>query len=158
MKKPLVFGLILLVTVSILPQIAFAQPSEKYQYAVKVICGYSDGKILDRGTYRTAVNVYSDTTDKLVMKIVLIEPEIAARIFYLESVSLEPDRAIELDCGEICEAVQGICEKYRFLKGFLILQSQFEVDVVAVYTAGGLFRKVTSMDVERISPRKLPRY
>jgi len=63
---------------------------------------------------------------------------------------LRPDEALEIDCPDILEHARA----HGFLKGFVVIESFFELDVVAVYSAG--HPKVETLDVERVRPRLLP--
>ena len=44
--------------------------------------------------------------------------------------------------------------KGKFLKGFLVIESEIELDVVAVYTAAGAEGQVESLHTERVPPRR----
>jgi hypothetical protein len=63
---------------------------------------------------------------------------------------LGPDEAFEIDNSDIFQHTRS---KARFLKGFVIIESKVELDVVAVYTVGDREGNVVSLDVERALPR-----
>lgn len=42
-----------------------------------------------------------------------------------------------------------------FIKGFVVIQSQFELDVVVVYTAAGADGAVETLHTERVPPRRI---
>jgi hypothetical protein len=69
--------------------------------------------------------------------------------------SLGPDEVKRITCNEInnhkfeAKLVHGATE------GFLVIESTDSLDVVAVYTAGGLRGDVASIDVERVYERQL---
>ena len=47
---------------------------------------------------------------------------------------LGPDEALEIDCQDIFKLAR---TDSGFLKGFVVIESEVELDVVAVYTAAG---------------------
>jgi len=154
--RVLILALFCVSAVIMLPVSAAAQQVGIVQYAAKVICGTSEGKILDKGTYRTAVNVHNpnDAAVSFSKKFAIAEPGQPGAIIRLEPGKLGPDEALEVDCSEIFRNVYEQTKvKYAFLKGFLVIESLNELDVVAVYTAGGCLRKVSAMDVVKIDKR-----
>jgi hypothetical protein len=50
---------------------------------------------------------------------------------------LGPDEALEIDCRDIFKHAES---RANFLKGFVVIESKVELDVVAVYTAAPLAR------------------
>ena len=57
---------------------------------------------------------------------------------------------MEIDCRDIFDHTHnlpGTPPDYR--KGFVVILSKVELDVVSVYSASGLFGQVKTMDVER---------
>jgi hypothetical protein len=63
---------------------------------------------------------------------------------------------MDFSCAGIFEAL-GI-DQPRFLKGFVVLESRTELDVVAVYTTGStafFSSRVDTMNVERVPARRL---
>ena len=63
---------------------------------------------------------------------------------------MKSDQALEIDCPDILEHA-GVQNK--FLKGFVVIQSALELDVVAVYTAAEWH--VESMHTERVPYRNI---
>ncbi len=61
MKKFIFLTLCLVITLSIVLNASIAQQAPLFQYAVKVVCGKSDGKVVVPGTYLTAINVHNPT-------------------------------------------------------------------------------------------------
>lgn len=122
-----------------------------YEYTAKVICGESDGRVLARGQYRTAVNIHNPNVFPVVFR-----KKVAVAYPWCETgpvsdrsrCELGPDAATEIDCEEIRE-ITG----QDFVKGFVVIQSLAELDVVAVYTAGS-DESVQTLDVERVSARR----
>lgn len=130
-----------------------------FLYPVKFICGtmeqWGEGP-LAFGNYATAINVHNFTerSIKAVKKVVLTfppggqEPGEITRFYEFE---LGPDQALEIDCYDIRKMV-GI-EYPDFIKGFVVILSSDELDVVAVYTVATT--TMTSIDVEYIETRKV---
>jgi len=77
------------------------------------------------------------------------EPDRAVADRFFEA-RLGPDEALEIDCPDILKHAG----TERFLKGFVVIESQSELDVVAVYTAAGSTGQVQTMALERVPPRK----
>lgn len=124
-----------------------------YQYAVKLICGLSRGKIVANGKYYTAINVHnpSDSTVVFKKKIAIAYPDSAGPISAFSTFSLGPDEAMEFDCPRYMTPATN---KIRFMKGFVVIESHFELDVVAVYTAGhSKTGEVTTLHTERVPAR-----
>jgi hypothetical protein len=63
---------------------------------------------------------------------------------------LGPDQALEIDCRDIREHAPG---GEDFLKGFVVIESDIDLDIVGVYTAAGDDGQVRTLDVERVRPR-----
>ena len=57
-----------------------------------------------------------------------------------------------MDCPDIARLAHS---DEPFLKGFLVLQGQGELDVVAVYTAAGRDGDVETLHTERVPPRRV---
>jgi hypothetical protein len=122
------------------------------QYAVKFVCGKSNGTVVAPGLYFTAVNVHNpaDRGVKFLKKVAVALPdEKAGPITPLASAELGPDGAVEIDCKEILARAK----KEGFLKGFVVLESEEELDVVGVYTAAGATRQIETMEIERVPVR-----
>ena len=132
-----------------------------YQYAAKLVCGKSTGKVVAPGVYFTAVNVHNPTYVPIVLraKVAVALPGLqpgSVSEFY--EAKLGPDEALEIDCPDIFNA-----EIFRFreplkpgfLKGFLVVESDVELDVVAVYTAVGGEKYVETLHMERVPARRI---
>jgi hypothetical protein len=126
-----------------------------YQYATKFVCGRSGGKVVAPGTYFTAVNVHNPgrTAIQLAAKVAVALPEMqAGPVSKFHRARLGPDEAMEIDCSDIrtfAETEEG------FLKGFVVVESESELDVVAVYTAAGPNKLVETLHLERVPPRRV---
>jgi hypothetical protein len=126
------------------------------QYAAKFVCGKSDGDELAPGVYFTAINVHNPTGRdvKFSKKFALPgrEPEESGETPKEPiGAQLKPDATLEIDCPDI-RAHTGVHD--GFLKGFVVLESDVELDVVAVYTAAGADGQVETLHTERIPPRR----
>jgi hypothetical protein len=126
----------------------------RFEYAVKLICGAPDRPALAPGRYYTAINIHNPSTGGIVLrkKFALTGPtesSVAPTPFLLKK--LGPDYAFEVDCAN-----KYLAEK-RFAKGFAVIQSPIELDVVAVYTAGSVAGtdSLITMDLERVPGRAM---
>lgn len=126
------------------------------EYAVKVICGKSEGTVAAPGAYWTAVNVHNPLDEavgfrwKVAVALPHTEPGPVSKLF---DARLGPDEAFEIDCGDILERA----DAGDFVKGFVVIQSRTDLDVVAVYSAAGRDETVTAIDIERVAGRRLQR-
>jgi hypothetical protein len=150
----------LLVTLTINQRPVGAQvPPLPFQYAVKFVCGKSPGpgqqQVVATGNYFTAINVHNPFNDtvKFRKKIAVALPnEKAGKVSPFFDVALKDDQALEIDCDDIYKHMH---MNQTFLKGFVVIESKTELDVVAVYTAAGASGQVETMDVETVQPRRL---
>lgn len=142
----------------------------EYQYAPKVLCSllgtFGDG-FLAQGIYRTVINVHNPTDKKVTFarKVVLAEQigsppsDISPTPFRLAT--LEPDGAVQIDCGHIanffCPTPDGLCFDFTAIDGFLVIHSPVELDVVSVVSARPTDGEVETVDVEYVKARKLPK-
>lgn len=125
-----------------------------FQYVVKFICGKSSGEVLAPGVYFTAINVHNPAYSPVYFrkKIAIALPgEKPGPVSKLFDARLGPDEALEIDCPDIRQHIQPDTD---FFKGFVILESEAELDVVAVYTASGATDQVETMHMERVWPRR----
>ena len=130
-----------------------------FQYAVKFVCGKSptqgQPQVVATGNYFTAINVHNPVNDtvKFRKKIAVALPnEKAGKVSGFFDIALKADEALEIDCGDIYAHMQ---MHPTFLKGFVVIQSKSELDVVAVYTAAGASGQVETVDVESVQPRRV---
>lgn len=126
-----------------------------FQYAAKVVCGKSAGEVVAPGVYFTAINVHNPnhTTARLRWKVAVARPGAkAGPVSKFFEARLGPDEALEIDCPEVMKRAKA----KGFLKGFVVIESGLELDVVVVYTAanadGG---QVATLHTERVPPRLL---
>lgn len=142
----------LALTVSALTGPVMAQEF-RYEYAVKIICGFPDRPALAPGRYYTAINVHNPSREGVPFrrKFALTAPgEAPGTIYPFTAHKLGPDQALEFDCDGLFRRV-----RIRFAKGFAVIQSPVELDVVAVYTASGVADSVRTMHVERVPFRPM---
>jgi len=125
-----------------------------FEYAVKFVCGKSDGRVVAPGEYWTAINVHNPLErpvrfrKKIAVALPHEEPGPVSQFF---EARLGPDEALEIDREDIFEHAQVGDD---FLKGFVVIHSDVQLDVVAVYTAAGEDRGVNTLDVEVVLPRQ----
>jgi hypothetical protein len=134
-------------------------PQGLYIYSVKFLCG-KVGSVnvgVEPADYATAINIHNfhDETVILRKKVVIANREgepMGMVSPYTDNVTLGPNMAIEVDCVDICGLLGLPCGPFR--KGFVVIESNKPLNIVAVYTAktrywcwGGM-----SIDVEPISP------
>lgn len=128
--------------------------SQRFQYAAKFLCtanipGTSQTTTsLLPGSYQTVVNIHNPNkeTANLRMKIAVAGGPISK----FKKSKLTPDEAVKVDCSAIgsfgIHPIHGV-------EGFLVIESDLSLDVIAVYTAGK--GEVQSIDVERVRERQI---
>lgn len=124
-----------------------------FQYAAKFVCGKSPGKVVAPGVYFTAINVHNPTYTKIRfrVKIAVALPELKpGPVSKFHDAELGPDEALEIDCPDISKLAH---TDAGFLKGFVVIESEVELDVVAVYTAAGRDEQVETLHTERVPAR-----
>ena len=142
----------------------------QFQYAVKFICGTSPAgrfQVLARGTYFTSINVHNPLVGNVSFrkKIVIATPGEDAVVKPFTNSQLPGDGALDFSCRDIAADLGVVFfagfntnQRRIFLKGFIVIESRTELDVVAVYTtgtAGFLNQRVTTMNLERVPVRRL---
>ncbi len=136
---------------------ALAAQKQAYAYPVKFICG---NRLSSRswdavfpGRYFSAINIRNPSSDTLRLS-TQVAATLAAPVegptTWGPVLTLHPAHALEVDCQEIL----ALAQKAPFQKGFLVIASPVELDVVAVYSAG-LSTGVTTLDVEPIPPHRM---
>lgn len=129
-------------------------PGMKYQYAVKFVCGKADGRVAVKGNYRTAINLHNPSYRdvKFVFKVAIALPNLKeGPITEFKSASLGADGAAEIDCPDIWRRLDWNAD--RWAKGFVVIATDDELDVVGVYTATGPDRRTIALELERVEPR-----
>lgn len=151
-----------LILISVFLSEALAQKESQLllYYRVKFVCGESDGRVLSLGKYFTAINVHNPKEPpggsvKIRKKFAIGLPGERSgghTEFLSDVVTLGPDDALEIDCEDILRRTEQLCST-GFCKGFVVIESRAELDVVAVYTASDLNTgQVTTLHTERIPP------
>ena len=124
-----------------------------FEYAVKVVCGRSTGEVVAPGAYFTAVNIHNPGRKATAFRVKFagalpgLKP---GPVSGFHDAKLGPDEALEVDCPDIRNIARA---RDPFLKGFLVIESPTELDVVAVYTAAGREGDVEALHMERVPPR-----
>jgi hypothetical protein len=143
---------------------ARAQVNFKFEYAAKFVCGLavpSPGTVpgtlpVAPGYYYTAINVHNPSTTELnqIQKrfVIALPGEAVGRKSGFTHEDLRADDAMEIDCPDIARRLDlGVG---RFVKGFVVIRSTAELDIVAVYTAAtSPTGAIVSMTLERVPKR-----
>jgi hypothetical protein len=130
-----------------------AQEVGELEYAVKFVCGRTDQPMVAPGTYFTAINVHNpaDSVVAVRKKVAIALPnQRPGPVSRFRDARLGPDQAFEIDCPEILR----LGEAEEFAKGFVVIKSQYALDVVAMYTAAGATGLVETLEIERIPARR----
>jgi hypothetical protein len=138
----------------------------EFQYAVKLVCGVvvpppagGAPTPVAPGRYWTAINIHNP--DKcheahFRWKVAVAAPGKPGPVTaYQRPLILGPDMALEIDCPQVAQAFPPPAP--TFVKGYVVIESDIELDVVAVYsgTQGGA-TQLSSFHTERVQPRCVP--
>ena len=126
-----------------------------YQYVVKFVCGKSPGEVVARGRYFTAINVHNPLEKSIRFRkkfAVALPEERPGPVSQFFFARLGPDEALEIDNGDI---FRHIGTSAGFIKGFAVLESLTELDVVAVYTTAGEKDEIKTFFIERVPARRV---
>jgi hypothetical protein len=141
-----------------------------FSYAVKFVCGVQpecgcDCAPVRPGQYATEINIYNQTEKnvtirKRVIPVVLAgapagrEPRVALSRAE-DKIALPAHAATMDDCCRIAELLLGAPAPgpVALTVGFLEIISPVEINVTAVYTAGGTAGQAVSIAVEQIAPK-----
>jgi len=148
MKRAALSALFLL----LIPAGARCQELGRFEYAVKFVCGKAPGSVVAPGVYYTAINVHNPNEKGFAFrkKIAIALPsEKAGRVSKFFEAKLGPDEALEIDCPDILRHA----DSGGFLKGFVVIESDLALDVVAVYTTAGATERVGTFFMERVPAR-----
>ena len=123
------------------------------RYPVKFVCGDPGGGgqaipdvrlPLTQGRYHTAVNVHNPSLDRAVVFVKKVAVASASpyegaqrpgKITPFVKAELHANEAFEIDCPEIASVTGLPIGMGNYIKGFVVIMSPHELDVVAVYTA-----------------------
>ena len=136
----------------------------EFQYAVKLVCGMVNADApgappspVAPGRYWTAINIHNPDkcrSARFRWKVVVarrLGEELAVPIYQRMQV-LGPDQAVEIDCDLIGKALP--LPAPEFIKGYVVLESDSELDVVAVYSGGQAgCQALSSFHTERVPAR-----
>ena len=124
-----------------------------WRYPVKFVCGDPGGGgqpvpdvqlPLTRGRYHTAINVHNPSVDRPVVFVKKVAVASASpyegaqrpsKVTPFVQAELHANEAFEIDCPEIASVTGLPIGGGNYIKGFVVLMSPSELDVVAVYTA-----------------------
>src|SRR5687767_6876484 len=133
---------------------ADAQVQFVFEYAAKLICGKQreNSDILAGGRYYTAVNVHNPAKRNATLqrKVAIAGPGEAGKVSGFQLMRLRGDEALEIDCPLVHRQADA-----EWVKGFLVIQSTHELDVVAVYTTSN-GDVATTFHTERVPVRRIP--
>ena len=137
---------------------AFGQATQR-QYAAKFVCGKAGAVEINAflaapGTYYTAINVHNprlSTPINFWKKFAIGLPnQRVGPIYGWYGNVLKADEVLQVDCGDIYNKT-GI-PAGTFIEGFVVIQPDSDLDVVAVYTADG-GAGVSTLHTERVPLR-----
>ena len=136
----------------------------EFQYAVKIVCGEivaSQDNVptpVAPGRYWTAINIHNPSKCKQAnfrWKVAIAHPgEPGPVTSYSRITPLRPDQALEVDCQQVMRVVPQ--PPPRFVKGYVVIESDIELDVVAVYSGTPGACGSNSFHTERVEPRNVP--
>ena len=128
-----------------------------FEYAVKFVCGTwvkEFGDVVAPGIYFTAINIHNPTDGEVSFqyKIAVAKRGVGTKPSNPVDLKLGLDEALEIDCTDITKHSRPIEGEFR--KGFVVIGSNVDLDVVAVYTAAGGDGQIVSIHIERVAPRR----
>jgi hypothetical protein len=142
---------------------AHAQVNYKFEYAAKFVCGLAAASGTAAGTlpvapgyYYTAINVHNPSTtdlNQIQKRFVIALPgeKVGPKSGFVQE-QLKADDAMEIECPDIAKQLDLTVGK--FVKGFVVIKSTAELDVVGVYTAAtSATGSVVTMTLERVPKR-----
>jgi hypothetical protein len=105
------------------------------------------------GRYFTAVNIHNPTERPTAIRVKFASAQENGKpgpISRFLEIRLGPDQVISIDCAQIHKLLGA---KELFVDGFAVIESDVELDVVAVYTAAGEHGEVQTLHTERVPAR-----
>ena len=121
----------------------------QFVYSVKFLCGTiphgspnpeapPSGYPLSPGTYRTAININNPNLSAVYFtKLALItnpQGQLRGRAGKPVTENLQTNQGLEVDCKNIGTLLSGVPVPSNFAKGFVVIRSRWQLDVVGVYT------------------------
>jgi hypothetical protein len=156
--RPWSLAALLAAAAALVPASAAAQDLP-LEYAVKVVCGAPDAAVA--GTYMTAVNVHNPDRDAAAFRFKVATAgtvrvsssgqasAVGGAVSPFQQIRVDPDGALTISCREIERLARATS-----VDGFVVIQSSVELDVVAVYMGSSTAGPVSTLDVERYTPRR----
>jgi hypothetical protein len=130
----------------------------EFQYAVKLVCGevVAQDNVptpVAPGRYWTAINIHNPTKCQdahFRWKVAVASPGQPGPIsIFSRILPLRPDEALEIDCPQIMKPFPSL----KFIKGYVVIESDIELDVVAVYSGTPGACGSNSFHTERVQAR-----
>jgi len=140
------------------------QPAQPLEYAVKFVCGRvvpANVGVMEaaQGTYLTLINVHNpNRPQEFTHKIALARLGAPGPMTGFQPyIPLPYDAALDFNCRWIASRlIAANIPVPAFYTGFLVIQSRYELDVVAVYTAAANNnQQVATMHTERVPVRRV---
>jgi hypothetical protein len=141
----------------------------EFQYAVKLVCGEAVAggpgaapTVVAPGRYWTAINIHNPDKCKdanFRWKVAVAYPgEQGIITAFQRTKPLRPDGAIEIDCPQVMQVLsQVLSPAPAFVKGYVVIESDIELDVVAVYTGSAGPCGGNTFHTERVPARCVPK-
>jgi Subtilase family/Peptidase inhibitor I9 len=130
-------------------------------YRAKFVCGQPVGNTLAPGRYFTVINVHNPIEDasakpiSFTMKFAVALPPQQGHTQFSSSFDVASDDVRAISCGDIIRAANAanLCSA-SFCEGFVVIESQADLDVTAIYTAANLTspQQVTTLHTDRVPP------
>lgn len=125
-----------------------------WRYTVKFLSGHSDGSLLAKGDYFTAITLHNPHSEKIRFRWKVAVSESGIKPGFVPEFkfdSLGPDAILEITCAEMCNEVD--LPQNDVYKGVIILESTAELNIAAIYTAAGAGGHVVEFKYEDVMPR-----
>jgi hypothetical protein len=116
--------------------------------------GHQVGRV-EKGHYYTAINVHNPADKATFVRFKFAAALPGGKpgpVSRFEEITLGPDQVISIDCARMYEMLHGHPDE--FIDGFAVIESDADLDVVAVYTAGE-HETVRTLHTERVPARLL---
>lgn len=134
------------------------------QYAAKFLCGEMEREEhnkderesgpVAKGHYYTIINLHNPTDKPIAVRFKFAAALPGGKpgpISRFNEITLGADEAVSIDCSRIRDLLKA---RPEFIDGFAVIESDVEMDVIAVYTAGE-HEKVQTLYSERVPARIL---
>jgi hypothetical protein len=140
-----------------------------YKYSAKLLCGKlqrqcgdcddcckSDAGTAAPGRYYTSINLHNLSDKSATLRTIVSLTEKGGepgRVSRPAEAKLNSGQTMRVDCPEISRLAD---VSPQFHEGFVVIESDVDLDVVGVYTAAGATGKIETMELERVPARKQP--